>query len=145
MCYSAQIRADYTKFVRRYGATIDIKDFYRLYWLRRQDGKAKVPRALDAAFLDDPATAELHPLIHAHAAAEATRLEQELFTQRARLVKAERVLATKPTKKAADGSVRKAASSARGTLVLPSFSRSQYRWKKSLRSISAPYRRTNFT
>ena len=103
MCYSAQIRADYTKFVRRYGATIDIKDFYRLYWLRQQDGKAKVPRALDAAFLGDPATAELHPLIHAHASAEATRLEQELFAQRTRLAKAERILAgAKPTKKAAD-------------------------------------------
>lgn len=102
MCYSAQIRADYVKFVRQYGATVDLKDFFELYWLRQQDGKTKVPRALDSAFLSDPAAAELHPLIHAHAAAEATRLEQELFAQRTRLNKAERALATKPTKKAAD-------------------------------------------
>ena len=102
MCYSARIRADYAKFVRQYDASVSLEDFFQLYWLRQQDGKAKVPRALDAAFLDDPAAARLHPLIHAHAAAEATRLEQELFAQRARLVKAERVLATKPTKKAAD-------------------------------------------
>ena len=98
MCYSARIRADYAKFVRQYDASVSLEDFFQLYWLRQQDGKAKVPRALDAAFLDDPAAARLHPLIHAHAAAEATRLEQELFAQRARLVKAERVLATKPTK-----------------------------------------------
>ena len=102
MCYSARIRADYAKFVRQYDASVSLEDFFQLYWLRQQDGKAKVPRALDAAFLDDPAAARLHPLIHAHAAADATRLEQELFAQRARLVKAERVLATKPTKKAAD-------------------------------------------
>ena len=102
MCYSARIRADYAKFVRQYDASVSLEDFFQLYWLRQQDGKAKVPRALDAEFLDDPAAARLHPLIHAHAAAEATRLEQELFAQRARLVKAERVLATRPTKKAAD-------------------------------------------
>ena len=102
MCYSAQIRADYVKFVRLYGAVIDLKEFFHLYWLREKGGKTKVPRALDAAFLTDPAATELHPLIHAHASAEATRLEQELFAQRARLVKAERVLVTKPTKKAAD-------------------------------------------
>ncbi len=102
MCYSAQIRADYARFVRRHGTTIDLEAFHRLYWLRQQDGKAKVPRALDAAFLADPAAAGLHPLIHAHASAEATRLEQELFAQRTRLAKAERTLAGKPSKKASD-------------------------------------------
>ena len=90
MCYSAQIRADYGRFVRHHGATVSLKDFYRLYWLRQNDPRVKVPRALDVAFLRDPAAAELHPLIHAHAAAEATRLEQELFAQRTRQAKAER-------------------------------------------------------
>ena len=102
MCYSAQIRADYVKFVRQYDASVSLEDFFHLYWLREKEGKTKVPRALDAVFLDDPAAAQLHPLIHAHASAEATWLEQELFAQRTRLNKTELALATKPTKKAAD-------------------------------------------
>lgn len=103
MCYSALIRADYARFVRRHGATVSLEDFHRLYWLRQEDPKTKVPRALDAAFLADPAAAELHPLIRAHESAEATRLEQELFAQRTRLSRAERTLASpKPTKKAAE-------------------------------------------
>lgn len=100
MCYSAQIRADYGRFVRHHGATVSLKDFYRLYWLRQNDPRVKVPRALDVAFLRDPAAAELHPLIHAFDTAQATRLEQELFKQRTRLVAAERALATRPTRKA---------------------------------------------
>lgn len=36
MCYSAQMRHDYAKFVRTYGAVIDIAEFVRLYWDRGQ-------------------------------------------------------------------------------------------------------------
>jgi hypothetical protein len=51
MCYSAQIEADYKKFVRMFGATIDIREFARLY--RERAGgrvKAKIPKAMDDAF-----------------------------------------------------------------------------------------------
>ncbi len=34
MCYSSQVWADYRKFVRAYGAVIDVEEFYRLYWER---------------------------------------------------------------------------------------------------------------
>ena len=50
MCYSAQIRHDYNKFLRVYGAVIDIKEFVRLYWNRQQGAKTKIPKAMDAAF-----------------------------------------------------------------------------------------------
>jgi hypothetical protein len=32
VCYSAQIEADYKKYVRMFGAHIDIREFARLYW-----------------------------------------------------------------------------------------------------------------
>ncbi len=32
MCYSAQIQADYRKFVRTFGAIIDIGEFARLFF-----------------------------------------------------------------------------------------------------------------
>ena len=31
MCYSAQIRADYTKLVREYGAVLSLDEFAQLY------------------------------------------------------------------------------------------------------------------
>ena len=41
MCYSAQIRQDFDRFVREYGASIDIATFVRLYWDRREGAKVK--------------------------------------------------------------------------------------------------------
>jgi hypothetical protein len=32
MCYSAQIRAGYQKYVREYGADISIREFVPRYW-----------------------------------------------------------------------------------------------------------------
>lgn len=34
MCYSAQIRASYKRYVREWGADMSIKQFARLYWRR---------------------------------------------------------------------------------------------------------------
>ena len=42
MCYSAQIRQDFDRFVREYGASIDIATFVRLYWDRREGAKVKI-------------------------------------------------------------------------------------------------------
>ena len=39
MCYSAQITADYRKYVHVYGADIDIDEFVRLFWDRRSGSK----------------------------------------------------------------------------------------------------------
>jgi putative SOS response-associated peptidase YedK len=102
MCYSAQVRASYKRYVREFGADVGIKQFFRLYWLRSQGAKIKVPKAMDAAFAEPETDEErdIKALIDAYDAAQATRLEQELFRQRKRLADAERILQTKTTKAA---------------------------------------------
>ncbi|UNK50148.1 SOS response-associated peptidase [Lysobacter sp. S4-A87] len=102
MCYSAQIWADYRKFAKVFGATISIQDFVRLYWERGRDGKARIPKAMDAAFAE-PLTDlqhEIKALIVEFNRAQTGRYEQELFKQRKRLFDAERILLEKTTKKA---------------------------------------------
>jgi putative SOS response-associated peptidase YedK len=104
MCYSAQIKADYLKFVRQTGATIDLGEFFRIFWLRRSGSKVKVPKAMEALFAKPASDAEreVSAEIAAFTAAETGRLEQELFKQRKRLADAERTLATKTTKAATE-------------------------------------------
>lgn len=102
MCYSAQVWQAYQDYVRRFGAEIDIREFVELYVDRAKFGKVKTTKAMDAAFLraDLSSTHEIAPLIEAWNAAQTTGLEQLLFKQRKRLVDAERILHTTPTKKA---------------------------------------------
>lgn len=95
MCYSAQIKADYRRFVRTFGARIDLQEFMRLYWEREQSGPTIViPKAVDAMF-SEPQTDEerrIRELIERFNAAQAARLEAEVFEQRTRLADAERAL-----------------------------------------------------
>lgn len=102
MCYSAQIKADYHKYVRQFGADIDINEFVRLYWDRGQGSKAKIPKAMDAAFAEPQSEDErrIRALIADFDQAQVAALEQEIFKQRKRLADAERTLLTKTTKKA---------------------------------------------
>lgn len=104
MCYSAQIQADYRAYTRLYGAEVSLADFHRLYWQRNQGLRLKIPRGIDAAFAQPRNAAEraIKALIDAYDAAETTRLEQEVFKQKKRLADAERRLARKPTKAAAE-------------------------------------------
>ena len=105
MCYSAQIKADYTRFVRTFGARISIREFFDIYWRRvREDAKLKMPKVMDAMFAapGDEHEREIAALIDEHDTAEAARVEQELFKQRKRLADAERTLATKMTKAATE-------------------------------------------
>ena len=104
MCYSAQVWADYRLYVRQYGAVLDIKEFYELFWRRGSDGKIKIPKAMEAAFAEPKTDAEqqIKAAIDAFAAEQTTKLEQDLFKQRKRLADAERVLASKPTKAASE-------------------------------------------
>ena len=104
MCYSAQIRAEYKKYVRKWGADISLKQYFDLYWQRRADAKIKIPRVTDAEFAE-PANEDerkIKELIDEFNAQQATKFEQELFKQRKRLVDAERTLQTKTTKKATE-------------------------------------------
>jgi putative SOS response-associated peptidase YedK len=104
VCYSAQVRASYKKYVREWGADISMKTFFKLYWDRSQGAKIKIPKAMDAAF-SEPQTdeeREIKALIDAYNAQQATKLEEELFKQRKRLADAERTLQTKTTKAATE-------------------------------------------
>jgi putative SOS response-associated peptidase YedK len=104
MCYSSRIWADYRRYVKEFGATLDIKEFVRVFWERRNDPRVKIPKALEAAFVDsqEAAGAEIRALIEEFSREQAAQLEQELFEQRRRLADAERRLTTKPTKAASE-------------------------------------------
>jgi hypothetical protein len=104
MCYSAQVRADYHKYVREWGADIDIKEFVRLYWERQQGAKLRIPTAMDAAFANPQTDDErkIKALIDEHDAEQIGKLELEIFAQRKRLADAERTLQTKVTKAATE-------------------------------------------
>jgi putative SOS response-associated peptidase YedK len=104
MCYSAMIWADYRKFVRRFGATLSIKEFAALYL--RDPGKERkrdrTPKAMDASFGSpgSPAERAIHEAIVQADAEDTASLEQELFKQVRRLADAGRALQLKTTKKA---------------------------------------------
>jgi putative SOS response-associated peptidase YedK len=104
MCYSAQVVQDYKKYIRAYGAILSIKEFFDLFWRRKNGAKVKVPKGMELAFLqgETEAEREIATLIDEFNTTEATRIEQDLFAQRKRLADAERALAAKPTKKAAE-------------------------------------------
>jgi putative SOS response-associated peptidase YedK len=104
MCYSAQIKSDYLRFVRQTGAAIDLREFFRIFWQRRNDSKVKVPKAVEGLFAAPASEQErgIKELIDAFSQAEAARIEQELFKQRKRLADAERALAEKTTKAATE-------------------------------------------
>lgn len=104
MCYSAMVWADYRRYVKEFGADIDIREFARLAERRIRD-RNTWPKAMVDAFAQaaTPAEMEVKALLDQYAAQEATKLQEGLFAQRKRLADAERVLAgAKPTKKASE-------------------------------------------
>jgi putative SOS response-associated peptidase YedK len=104
MCYSAQIQADFRKYVKTFGAHMGIEEFARLYFERAEGSKAKIPKAIDENFRDPQTDLEsqIKAAIDTFNAEQTTKLEQELFKQRTRLTKAERALETKVTKVASE-------------------------------------------
>ncbi len=107
MCYSAMIEADYRQYVRLFGATVSLKDFIDLFWHRRHvDDSLPIPRGLESPFMggepQSPAEREIRALIDGWRDQEALRLQQLLFEQKTRLVEAERKLAVRPSKAAAE-------------------------------------------
>ena len=104
MCYSAQIWQDYRKYVKRYGAELDVEAFTRLYWERQGGARVKTPKAMDDSFRhpDPEHPHALSVLIGDLYRERVAALEQELFKQRKRLADAERSLNLKPTKAAGE-------------------------------------------
>nr|WP_312130650.1 SOS response-associated peptidase family protein [Stenotrophomonas pavanii] len=102
MCYSAQIKADYHKLVRQFGAIVSMEEFAALYADDPGKRRPKTPKAMDDAFASGKGPAELAiwSSIQEWNTQDAAAFENELFTQKTRLVTAERALKTKVTKKA---------------------------------------------
>lgn len=104
MCYSAKVVADYRAYVRLFGARVDLKQFYNVFWRRHNNRKLSIVRGVEAAF-DHPTTdeeREIHKLIAEHRENEALVYQRTLFEQRSRLVDAQKQLQIKITKKYSD-------------------------------------------
>ena len=104
MCYSAQIQAAYSKYLRETGAEMDIDQFVEIFGARVSDSSIRIPRAVERWF-DSPATdaeRKIKSLIDEYRGSEIAKLEREVFAQKKRLADAERTLASKPTKAAAE-------------------------------------------
>src|SRR5690606_12298911 len=99
MCYSAKVWANYRRYQREFGVTMSIGEFARLFGERAAGAKIKTPKAMDAAVAGE---GDIGAAIAAWERQQVAALEQEIFKQRKRLADAERALATKPTKKAAE-------------------------------------------
>jgi putative SOS response-associated peptidase YedK len=107
MCYSAQIEASYQRYVREFGAHIDIHEYVKVANKIHRAGldAAKMPKAVGAAFAAGESAGEREVFAAVQAAAQRQReTEQgELAAQSERLEAAVAKLASpKPTKKAAD-------------------------------------------
>ena len=105
MCFSAQVWADYRKYTKAYGATVSIQEFLQLLQRRSAGERIVLPKGLTDALKAPPDSEEAEQcrdLVLAFEAAEATRIETDLFKQRRRLADAERKLASKFTKGASE-------------------------------------------
>jgi len=106
MCYSAQIEADYRRFVHEYGAIMSLDAFTRMVVEYFEDPKRmRLPKAMTVPFLASPVTDEekkIAAVLRERMAADEIELLQELAKQRERLERAQRSLAVKVTKKAAE-------------------------------------------
>jgi len=104
MCYSAQIQAAYLRYLRETGAEMDIDQFVEIFGARVSDTSIRIPRAVERWF-DEPKNdgeRRIKGFIDQFRTAETTKLEREVFAQKKRLADAERTLASKPTKAAAE-------------------------------------------
>ncbi|SRR5579859_11672 len=102
MCYSAQVIQMARKLHRQLGIRIDYGEVERLFFRRLEDSSINISRGFEANF-DDPTTDQerrIKGAIDEHRARLASKMEKELFSQRTRLVNAQRGLQEKETKKA---------------------------------------------
>lgn len=104
MCYSAQVWADYRRYVREWGADISIKEFFDLFFRRAGGERVIIPRAMEASFEDStgPDGERIRALIEQHRNQQRQQLRDDLEKQRVRLAAAEAALTVKITKTATD-------------------------------------------
>jgi len=102
MCYSAQVVQTVRKLHRQLGIRLDYDEAERLFFRRLEDPTLNISRGFEANF-DDPSTDQQRRVkgaIDEYRSRFATKLEKDLFSQRIRLVNAERSLKEKETKRA---------------------------------------------
>jgi putative SOS response-associated peptidase YedK len=102
MCYSAQVIQMARKLSRQLGIRLDYAEVEKLFFRRLDDPSLMISRGFEANF-DDPATDQerrIKAAIDEHRSRVASKMEKDLFTQKTRLVNAERQLKDKETKKA---------------------------------------------
>ncbi|MEO8062402.1 MAG: hypothetical protein ABI821_06620 [Pseudomonadota bacterium] len=92
------------KYLRETGAAMDIDQFAEIFGARNSDTSIRIPRAVERWFDDPKSDAErkIKSLIDEYRSTEVAKLEREVFAQRKRLADAERTLASKTTKAAAE-------------------------------------------
>lgn len=103
MCYSALVNQNAKNLSLTYQARIQPDLFEELFRARLEGSGAKIPRAMEAAFLEAPQSAaelRIAKAIREFHELEATNLRSELAVQVKRLASAELTLAGKTTKKA---------------------------------------------
>jgi putative SOS response-associated peptidase YedK len=101
MCYSAQVIQAARKLHRQLGIRLDYAEIEKLFLRRLDDPSINISRGFEANF-DDPATDEerrIKAAVDEHRSRMASKMEKDLFTQKTRLVNAERNLTSKETKK----------------------------------------------
>ena len=102
MCYSAQVLQVARKLRRQLGLRLDYEESEKLFFRRLEDPSLLISRGFESNF-DDPQNEQerrIKGAIDEHRARVATKLEKDLFSQKTRLVNAERSLKEKETKKA---------------------------------------------
>ena len=102
MCYSAQVIQVVRKLHRELGIRLDYEEAFRLFMRRLDDPGMVISRGFEANF-DEPVNEQerkIKAAIDEHRSRAATKFEKELFSQKTRLVNAERSLKVKETKKA---------------------------------------------
>ena len=102
MCYSAQVVQMARKLSRQLGIRMDYAEVEKLFFRRLEDSSINVSKGFEANF-DEPANDQerrIKAALDEHRSRAATKFEKDLFSQKTRLVNAERSLKDKETKKA---------------------------------------------
>src|SRR3974390_941401 len=102
MCYSAQVIQMARKLHRQLRIRLDYDEVESLFFRRLDDPSLLISRGFEANF-DEPTTDQerrIKGAIDEHRLRIAAKMEKDLFTQKTRLVNAERSLKAKETKKA---------------------------------------------
>jgi putative SOS response-associated peptidase YedK len=102
MCYSAQVIQVVRKLHRELGIRLDYEEAFNLFMRRLDDPSIAISRGFEANF-DNPANdqgRQIKAAIDEHRSRTAAKVEKDLFTQKTRMVNAERSLKEKETKRA---------------------------------------------